>query len=110
MGVAVFLTNEVQQIAGGFQASEHEISYVAGNILNLRYMERRTEAGALEVGRCIGVRKKRLSDFDHTVREFRITTEGIQGGEPIVGLRGILSTLPVVGEKGAVAAKGQSWP
>jgi circadian clock protein KaiC len=96
MGVAVFLTNEVQQIAGGFQASEHEISYVAGNILYLRYMERRTETGALEVGRCIGVLKKRLSDFDHTVREFRITAEGIKGGEPIVGLRGILSTMPVV--------------
>ena len=99
MGVAVFLTNEVQQIAGGFQASEHEISYVAGNILYLRYMERRTEAGALEVGRCIGVLKKRLSDFDHTVREFRITSGGIQGGEPIVGLRGILSTMPVVDER-----------
>src|SRR5260370_7095094 len=99
MGVAVFLTNEVQQVAGGFQASEHEISYVAGNILYLRYMERRTEAGTLEVGRCIGVLKKRLSDFDHTVCEFRITGEGIKGGEPIIGLRGILSTMPVVDEK-----------
>jgi len=99
MGVAVFLTNEVQQIAGGFQASEHEISYVAGNILYLRYMERRNEAGALEVGRCLGVLKKRLSDFEHTVREFQINAEGIQGGEPIIGLRGILSTMPVVDEK-----------
>ena len=99
MGVAVFLTNEVQQIAGGFQASEHEISYVAGNILYLRYMERRTEAGTLEVGRCIGVLKKRLSDFENTVREFQITGEGIKGGEPIIGLRGILSTMPVVDER-----------
>ena len=93
------IVNEVQQIAGGFQASEHEISYVAGNILYLRYMERRTEAGALEVGRCIGVLKKRLSDFDHTVCEFRITGEGIKGGRPIVGLRGILSTMPVVDQR-----------
>jgi circadian clock protein KaiC len=99
MGVAVFLTNEVQQIAGGFQASEHEISYVAGNILYLRYMERRNEAGALKVGRCIGVLKKRLSDFENTVREFQITSEGIKGGEPIIGLQGILSTMPVVDEK-----------
>ena len=100
MGVAVFLTNEVQQIAGGVQASEHEISYVAGNILYLRYMERRNEAGALEVGRCIGVLKKRLSDFGKTPREFQITSEGIQGGvEPLIGLRGILSSMPVVDEK-----------
>ena len=93
------IVNEVQQIAGGFQASEHEISYVAGNILYLRYMERRTEARALEVGRCIGVLKKRLSDFDHTVCEFRITGGGIKGGGPIVGLRGILSTMPVVDQR-----------
>ena len=99
MGVAVFLTNEVQQIAGGFQASEHEISYVAGNILYLRYLERRNEAGALEVGRCIGVLKKRLSDFEKTARDFQITGAGIQGGEPIIGLRGILSSMPIVDEK-----------
>jgi circadian clock protein KaiC len=96
MGVAVFLTNEVQHIAGGFQASEHEISYVAGNILYLRYMERRNEAGALEIGRCVGVLKKRLSDFEKTVREFQITGEGIKSGEPIIGLRGVLSSMPVV--------------
>jgi circadian clock protein KaiC len=62
-------------------------------------MERRTEANVLEVGRCIGVLKKHLSDFEKTVREFQITSAGIQGGEPIVGLRGILSTMPVVDER-----------
>ena len=99
MGVSVFLTNEVQQVAGGFRASEHEISYVAGNILYLRYMERHTKAGLLEVGRCIGVLKKRLSDFEKSVREFRITSDGIKGDEPISGLRGILSIMPVVDER-----------
>ena len=99
MGVTVFLTNEVQDIAGGFKATEHEISYLAGNIIYLRYMERRNQAGALEIGRCVGVLKKHLSDFEKTVREFQITGAGIQGGEPIIGLRGILSTMPVVDEQ-----------
>ena len=105
MGVAVFLTNEVQQIAGSLQVSEHEISYVAGNILYLRYMERRNKAGALEIGRCVGVLKKRLSDFEKTVREFWISGEGIQSGEPIIGLRGILSSLPLVDEQQERAMK-----
>ena len=99
MGVTVFLTNEVQDIAGGFKATEHEVSYLAGNIIYLRYMERRNQAGALEIGRCVGVLKKHLSDFEKTVREFQITREGIQGGEPIIGLRGILSSMPVVDER-----------
>ena len=62
-------------------------------------MERRTEAGALEVGRCIGVLKKRLSDFEHAAREFQITGDGIKGGEPIIGLRGVLSSMPIVDEQ-----------
>ena len=99
MGVTVFLTNEVQDIAGGFKATEHEVSYLAGNIIYLRYMERRNQAGALEIGRCLGVLKKYLSDFEKTVREFQITREGIKGGEPIIGLRGILSSMPVVDER-----------
>jgi circadian clock protein KaiC len=99
MGVSVFLTNELQEIGGEFKATEHEVSYLAGNIIYLRYMERRNESGALEVGRCLGVLKKHLSDFEKTVREFQITGEGIKGGEPIIGLRGILSSMPVVDEK-----------
>ncbi len=99
MGVSVFLTNELQEIGGGFHATDHEVSYLAGNIIYLRYMERRNEAKVLEVGRCIGVLKKHLSDFEKTVREFQITSASIQGGEPIVGLRGILSTMPVVDEQ-----------
>ncbi len=99
MGVTVFLTNEVAQIAGGFQATEYGVSYLAGNIIYLRYMERRTEAGALEVRRCVGVLKKRLSDFEKAVRELEITDAGMKVGGPIIGLRGVLSTMSVVDER-----------
>src|SRR5258708_31127866 len=78
MGVSVFLTNEIQEIAGGFKATDHEVSYLAGNIIYLRYMELRNEAGALEVGRCLGVLKKHLSDFEKPVREFQIHSEGLR--------------------------------
>jgi circadian clock protein KaiC len=55
----------------------------------------------LEVGRCIGVLKKHLSDFEKTVRGFQLTSEGIQGGEPVIGLRGVLSSMPIVDEERA---------
>jgi len=99
MGVKILLTNEVEQIAGGFQATEYGVSYLAGNIIYLRYMERRTKEGALEIGRCVGVLKKRLTDFDKTVRELEITGEGMKVGGPIIGLRGVLSSMPVVDER-----------
>ncbi len=96
MGVKILLTNEVEQIAGGFQATEYGVSYLAGNIIYLRYMERRTKAGTLEIARCVGVLKKRLTDFEKTVRELEIIGVGMKVGEPIIGLRGVLSTMPVV--------------
>jgi len=101
MGVKILLTNEVEQVAGGFQATEYGVSYLAGNIIYLRYMERRTKDGALEIGRCVGVLKKRLTDFEKTVRELEITGEGMKVGEPIIGLQGVLSTMPVVDERQA---------
>ena len=98
MGVKIVLTNEIEQIAGGFQATEYGVSYLAGNVIYLRYMERRTKKGALEIGRCVGVLKKRLTDFEKTVRELEITGEGMKVGEPVLGLQGVLSTMPVVDE------------
>jgi circadian clock protein KaiC len=45
--------------------------------------------------RVIGVLKKRLSDFEHTIREFRITDEGVQVGQPIPHLPNIVADTPV---------------
>ncbi|MCG6158151.1 ATPase domain-containing protein [Rubinisphaera margarita] len=98
MGVTVLLTNEVQEVAGGFHVTEHGVSYLAGNVIYMRYMERRLATGALEVRRCVGVLKKRLSDYEKSVRELQITTTGIKVGEPLMGLQSVLSAMPVVSE------------
>jgi circadian clock protein KaiC len=47
-----------------------------------------------EMRKVIGVLKKRTSDFERHVREFRITEYGLQIGEPLLGLTGILSGNP----------------
>ena len=50
--------------------------------------------------KAIGVLKKRLSDFEKTLREFQITRYGIKVGKPLVDLRGIFSGMPeIIGSK-----------
>lgn len=85
MGVTVLITNEIQSITGDFQVSELGISYLADNIVFLRYLENR---GKLR--KAIGVLKKRFSDFENTLREFEITSHGLRVGDPLSELRGIL--------------------
>lgn len=89
MGVTTLLINEVEHITGEFRATEVGISYLADNILFLRFLEMHGE-----LRKAIGVLKKRLSDFDKTLREFQITRYGIKVGKPLTELRGILSGTP----------------
>ena len=90
MGVTVILINETHTIAGGeFSVTEGGLSYLADNLIFLRYLEL---DGQLR--KAIGVLKKRVSDFERTLREFEITKYGIKVGEPLTQLRGILSGVP----------------
>lgn len=89
MGVTVVLINEVEDITGDFRATDVGISYIADNIVFLRYLELQGE-----MRKAIGVLKKRLSDFERTLRELEITRYGIKVGKPLTGLRGILSGMP----------------
>ncbi|WP_413166382.1 ATPase domain-containing protein [Capilliphycus salinus ALCB114379] len=89
MGVATLLINEMEWITGDFRVTELGISYLADNIIFMRYLEIRGE-----LRKAIGVLKKRLSDFEKTLREISITRYGIKVGEPLTNLRGILSGKP----------------
>ncbi|WGV28370.1 ATPase domain-containing protein [Halotia branconii] len=89
MGVAVLLVNEVENITGDFHATEIGISYLADNIIFLRYLEIKGE-----LRRAIGVLKKRMSNFEKSVREFEISRYGVKVGQPLNKLRGILSGMP----------------
>jgi circadian clock protein KaiC len=89
MGVAVLLISEIEAITGEFRATEAGISYLADNIVFLRYLEVQGE-----LRRAIGVLKKRLSSFEPTLREIEITRYGIKVGKPLTELRGILRGMP----------------
>ena len=90
MGVTVILVNEVHSIAGGeFSVTEIGLSYLSDNLIFLRYLEL---GGQLR--KAIGVLKKRVSNFERSLREFTITKYGIKVGEPLTQLRGILTGIP----------------
>ena len=89
MGVTVIIINEVENITGDFRVTEIGISYLADNVVFLRYLE---FGGQLR--KTIGVLKKRLSDFEKTIREFEITKYGFKVGKPLTELRGILTGRP----------------
>ena len=86
MGVAVLLINEVHSVAGELTVSDLGISYLADNIVFLRYLELRGE-----IHKAIGVLKKRLSNFERSLREFEMSRYGIKVGRPLTNLQGILS-------------------
>lgn len=89
MGVTVLLVNEVQAITGDFQATEHGLSYLADNIVYLRYFEARGE-----LRRAVGVLKKRLSSFERALRELSISRDGVEIGGGLTELSGILTGTP----------------
>jgi len=89
MGVTTIFVDETKNITGEFNATQENISYLADNIVFLRHLEIQGE-----LRKAIGVLKKRTSDFERMVREFEITGHGIKVGEPLSGMRGILSGTP----------------
>jgi circadian clock protein KaiC len=96
VGVTVILIEATGGVTGDFQPSREGISYLADNLLFLRYLELDGE-----VRKAVGVLKKRLGPFEPTLRELRITGDGLWIGDPLDDLRGVLTGTPEwAGEEG----------
>jgi circadian clock protein KaiC len=85
----VLLLEEVENITGDLSATDEQISYLADNIVFLRYLE--TDG---EIRKTVGVLKKRFGDFERSLREFEITGSGVEVGAKLTGMRGILTGIP----------------
>jgi circadian clock protein KaiC len=94
MGVVVLLINEVEAIAGDFRVTDAKISYLADNVIFVRYMEHHRPQG-VQLAKALGVLKKRLSVFDTSIRELRFSSQGIHVGQNLTGVTSILSSFPV---------------
>ncbi len=73
MGKTGILVNETKSVKGDFHPTEENISYLADNIIFLRYLELQ---GKLE--KSIGILKKRTGDFERTLRKLEITNNGFK--------------------------------
>jgi circadian clock protein KaiC len=89
LGVATFLVGVQQGIIGSLGNSV-DVSYLADNVLVLRYYE---ASGA--VHKALSVFKKRGSEHETTLRSFDITRQGIRVGPVLADFRGILTGVPV---------------
>lgn len=94
VGVTVLLIEETGSVTGEFKPTREGISYLADNILFLRYLELRGE-----IRTAVGVLKKRLGTFEPTLRELRIGGDGLWIGEPLDDLRGVLTGTPELADE-----------
>jgi len=89
-GIVTLLVGVQQGMLGGSLSSSLDASYIADNILMLRYYE---DQG--EVKQAVSVFKKRGSLHERTIRAFSMSSGGIHVGAPLQGYRGILTGVPV---------------
>ncbi len=66
-----------------------DISYLSDAVLMLRYFEAEGR-----VRRAISVVKKRSGAHEDTIREFRLTSDGVKVGPPLTEFQGILTGVP----------------
>ncbi len=89
-GVVTFLIG-VQQGMVGTMTTGIDVSYMADNVLILRYFEAR---GA--VAKAISVFKKRGSQHEATLRQFHIKSNGIEVGPVLDNFQGVLTGVPTL--------------
>ena len=99
-GVLTMLILSQHGIVGTGMQVPVDLSYLADTVLMLRYFE----AGG-EVRQALSVVKKRTGNHERSIREFRITSQGIKVGEPLKKFQGVLTGVPnYVGEAGPLFA------
>jgi circadian clock protein KaiC len=87
MGITIIVINEADMTSGFFSLDNLGFSYLADNVIFMRYIEK---LGELQ--KTIGVLKKRASDFDKAMRELDITDEGIKLGPPVTNISDLVAS------------------
>jgi KaiC/GvpD/RAD55 family RecA-like ATPase len=88
--VATILIGAHQGLIGSQMNTPVDASYLADAVILMRYFEHRGE-----VRQAISVIKKRGSQHERSIREFRFDSGGLQVGKALRDFRGILTGVPV---------------
>jgi circadian clock protein KaiC len=92
-GASTFLTVAQHGLVGDMKAPV-DVTYLADTVLLLRYFE-----AFGRVRRAMSVIKKRTGAHEDTIREYRIGSDGISLGEPLMGFQGVLRGVPELVEQ-----------
>jgi circadian clock protein KaiC len=90
-GVITILVGVQQGMLGPNMTSTANVSYLADNVIMLRYFEARGE-----VQQAISVFKKRGGQHERTIRHFCMSSKGIEVGPVLREFHGILSGIPTI--------------
>ena len=76
-------------ILGGGMVGNVDVSYLADSVLLFRYFESQGQ-----IKQAISVFKKRTGSHERFLRELRVTSNGMEIGEPLRQFRGIMTGVP----------------
>jgi circadian clock protein KaiC len=88
-GILTLMILAQMGLVGSAMQTPIDVSYLADNILVLRYFEARGE-----VRQAISMMKKRSGGHERSIRELRLGPDTIRVGEPLSNFQGILSGSP----------------
>jgi circadian clock protein KaiC len=97
-GVVTFLVVAQHGLIGSHMQTPVDASYIADTVLVLRFFE---VQGKLR--RAVSVLKKRTGGHEDTLREYRLTPNGIWVGEPLTQFHGVLAGVPQIVQQAARA-------
>lgn len=87
-GVTSLFTSEIRPLHGPFEITNHGISFVVDNVILMRYVEMESE-----MRRAMHIIKMKGSQHDKEIREFTITSKGIEVETKFVGRNGLMSGI-----------------
>lgn len=102
-GVATFLVTAQTGMMGASMGSPVDASYLADSVVLMRLYE---HGG--RVKKAISTLKKRSGAHEESIRQVWFDAEGIHLSEPLAGLRGILTGVPVESADGAAPIRRPS--
>src|SRR6056297_729350 len=89
LGIVSILVSAQHGMMGQLMKTPVDASYLADNVLLFRYFE-----AAGEIRQAISVVKKRTGNHEHTIREFELSSHGLQIGDPLRDFHGVLTGTP----------------
>jgi circadian clock protein KaiC len=100
-GATTLLTVAQHGLVGDMR-SPVDVTYLADTVILLRYFE-----AVGRVRRAMSVVKKRTGPHEDTIREYRISSDGVTLGEPLTNFQGVLRGVPtLVGQERALLEPG----